>query len=651
MNILILDSWLREYLETKATPEQIGEALSLTSISAEKIEKYGDNDTVYDFEVTTNRPDLMSVINIAREAATVLNQEGIEAAFRAPIYHEPEKGEISTSIEVKNDPELVNRVLGVIMEVNLKESPEEIKKRLDASGIRSLNNIIDVTNYVMREVGHPTHVFDFDRLNTKTLTIQESKKGDEIETLDNKKYESLGGDIVALDDNGRIVDLLGVMGTENSVVTDNTKRIFFFIDNLNPHKVRKTSMGLGIRTEAAVLNEKGLDPELSRDALLRGIELYQKFAGGKIISEIIDIYPNKPEQKTVTVSLSKINDVVGIDIPKETSVKILKDLGFGVEEKGEELVVSIPSIRAQEVEIPEDIVEEIARIYGYHNLPSVLPPTTTTTPYHRENDQFYWEARLKEMMKYWGFTEVYTYSMVSEVLLEAAPEDAVTLQNPLTDDGVYMRTTLTPSILEVVRQNDNSESLKIFEIANVYHKKKADLPQEIRMFAGIIKQPDVKLLEVKGLIEQVFTDLGIKNAEFKQSTTVDVGADVFIGDTNIGSIELLDDHIVDFELNFEEILKHVSLKKVYKPVSKFPPIIEDVRILVNQKTPYKEIVDVISSVNDLVVNVELLDVYEDKKTFRVYYQDPTKNLTNEDVKPIREEILEALQTKLKAEIV
>jgi len=295
MNIKILDSWLREYLKTKATPKEIGEKLSLTSLSVEKVEKY-KSDFLYEMEITTNRPDLFSVTGIARETAAILPTFGIEAQFLPlRLKKEEYKGENKVPVVINNDPRLVNRVSTVLMEVTLGESPKKIKERLEASGIRSLNNLIDVTNYVMRVVGHPAHVFDFDRLNTQTLTIKEAREGEKITTLDEKNYTLNGGEIVAVDDKGKIVDLLGIMGLQNSVVNERTKRILYFIDNNEPYHIRNASMGLSIRTEAAALNEKGVDANLAMDAILYGIELFEKFANGKQVSEIIDIYPNKPK--------------------------------------------------------------------------------------------------------------------------------------------------------------------------------------------------------------------------------------------------------------------------------------------------------------------------------------------------------------------
>src|SRR6185437_13644231 len=216
MNIKILDSWLREYLKTPATPKKIAEKLSLTSVSIERIEKFKD-DFVYDIEVTTNRPDLMSVVSLAQEAATVLPQSGIEATFVKPKLQLPNvHPKNNLELNLKFDEKLVNRICAVIMEIKIKESPQYVKTRLEASGIRSLNNVIDITNYVMREIGHPTHVFDYDRLSNHTLNIRESKKGEKLVTLDGKEYTLSGGDIVA--DNGKdeIIDLISIMGTANS---------------------------------------------------------------------------------------------------------------------------------------------------------------------------------------------------------------------------------------------------------------------------------------------------------------------------------------------------------------------------------------------------------------------------------------------------
>jgi len=648
MNIKILDSWLKKYVSTKATPKQIAEKLSLSSVSVERIEKLG-NDFVYDIEVTTNRPDLMSLTGLARETATVLTENGIHATFTPPKIVAP-KTSNATEINIKNDPKLVNRTMAVVMEVSVKPSPKEITERLESTDIRSLNNLIDITNYVMRVIGHPTHVFDFDRLNTKTLTIRESKPNEEITTLDKKTYKLQGGDIIAVDDHGRIIDLLGVMGLENSVVTEQTKRILFFIDNCDPNRIRKTSMGLGVRSEAAVINEKSIDPTLAKDAMYYGIELFEKIADGKVLSQIIDIYPNKIKTKSITVSEQKIQEVIGVPIPLKKSASILEDLGFIVEIEKDMLIATPPTFRAHEIEIPEDIIEEIARIYGYHNIPNAIPPFTAATITNSETNEFFWEDQIKDSLKYWGFTEVYTYPMVSSDLYEGKIEDAVTIQNPLTEDMVYMRKTLVPSLLQVIAKNKNHEKIKIFEIANVYHKKENNLPDEFLKLAGVIKKPKVSFYKVKGIIEQLLNNLGIKDLTFKPLDKEGDGASIFIAKDYLGDIEIIDKQTIDFELNFKIILKHATHKKTYKPLSKYPSVIEDMAILAPINIQTGDIMNEIKKQSDLIREVTLLDKYETTRTFHVIYQSYQKNLTSEDITPLREKILKALQEKLGARL-
>lgn len=644
MNIKIVDSWLREFLETKATSKEIARDLSLTSVSVERIEKV-DNDEVYDIEVTTNRPDLMSVRSIAREAGAVIEKP--VAKFRDINISKAPTANISFPIEIVNDPKLVNRIMAVVMEVEIGDSPKEIKERLERSGIRSLNNLIDVTNYVMREIGHPCHVFDYDLLNTKKMIIRESKSGEELTTLDGKKYRLLGGDIVADNGSGEIIDLLGVMGTKNSVVQNTTKRILFFLDNNNPKKIRATSMNLGIRTEAAIINEKGIDPELMVDAFNRGVELYEKIANGKVISKTLDIYPNKSKTNTIKISVKKINKIIGIEIPVAKSINILEKLGFRVKKSGEILEVNVPTIRASEVLIEEDIIEEIARVYGYHKLPSIIPGflNNKNTPYL---NTFNLEQRVKNAFKYWGFTEVYSYSLISEDLFDGPIEKAVKLKNPLTEDMEYLRNSLVPSLLQVIEDNKKRESIKIFELSNIY-KKTNDLPRECLMLSGVIKRKDVSFYEIKGILENLFDDLGIKNYKFKNRSDAR-GANINIGNEELGYVEILNNNIIDFELSFEILLKHATFRKAYKALAKFPPIVEDITFVLGEETNTEEVIEEIKLQSFLITEVTLKDQFGNAKTFHIIYQAPDKNLTNEEVSEIRTQIIKSISAKFSATV-
>lgn len=650
MNILILNSWLKEYLTTNATPQQFADAMSLTSVSIEHMEKVED-DIVYDIEVTTNRPDLMSIHGIAREALAVLPEAGYEATFKPrTINYSMRVLPKSPFITIQNDPTLVNRIVAVVMDVTLGESPKIVKERLTKTGIRSINNVVDVTNYIMRELGHPVHAFDYDRIEGQKLVIRRSKKGEKIETLDGNTYELLGNDIIAEDGSGRIVDLLGIMGLSNSSITSTTKRVLLFIDNNNPQFLRKTSMSLGIRTEAAVLNEKGVNPELMLPTLLHGIELLKSSANGKIVSDIVDIYPNKPILKSVHVTFERINSIIGIEINKKTVLQILGNLGFTIKKKDDIGIEVIPPYsRINDIEIPEDIVEEVARVYGYHKIPNLLPPITSTKSYHLDSSEFYWEEKVKQAFKYWGFNETYTYSMVSEALFDGPVENAVTLRNPLTEDRAYMRDSLIPSLLEVVRENKR-DITSIFEIANVYLKNGNNLPIEERHVACVIHKQKASFLEIKGIVEQLAHLMGLSYLTFKDGESIGDEIGVFYKGKKIGDIELLDKNTVNFELNFSCLLEYANLKKSYKIPPKYPPIIEDVRVRTDSKTTFDEIVKFIKKQSTVIKNVELLDVYDNKKTYRIYFQDATRNLTNEDIAPIREKLYKSLEKEFNATI-
>lgn len=647
MNIKILHSWLRDYLKTKATPQKIAEYMSLTSVSIEKIESFG-NDFIYNIEVTTNRPDLMSIVGLAREAGAILPRFGIDARFEeAKLKPLKTKGELG--IEIRNDARLVNRICAVALEVSLGPSPEKIQKRLQASDINAHNNVIDVTNYVLREIGHPIHAFDYDKITTKKMIIRESRDGEKIRTLDGAFYELAGGDIVADNGKGEIIDLLGIKGTKNSAVSDSTCHVLLFVDNNDRTRIRKTSMNLALRTEAAILNEKGVDPELSYNAMLRAIELLNQIANARVISEIVDIYPNKPKPASLSISSEKVNSIIGVNIPLKTSAKILEDLGCKVSLDGSDIKVSVPTWRLNDIEIEEDLVEEIARVWGYHKLPSILPCFETGQPFNPSSNSFYWEQKTKDILKYLGFIEIYTYSMVGEDMLEIEPSDAVEIRNPLDQDHVLMRTTIVPSLLSATRENKNRENLRLFELANVYLKKSSSLPDEKLKLTAIIKQPKLSFLETKGIIEVLFEELGISHVEFKQTGSGTTGAGVYIKGEFLGEIEQLEPDLVDFEFDFETILKHVTLRKKYKPISKFPESVEDLRFEIDETVPYEKIVRTIKTQSSLIKNVSLLDVYKNKKTFRIIYQSHERNLTSEDLTDVREKIISALKKSLKAD--
>ncbi len=613
MNIQILDSHLREFLKTTATPQKIAELLSLCGPSVDHLTKFGKNDWVYDIEITTNRVDSASVVGIAREASAILPQFGIKAELK---NIETKAKNLATKdllpLTVKPDTKLNKRVMAVVLEITQNETPQWMVDRLEASGMRSKNILVDITNYIMLEVGHPTHVFDYDKIDDHFLGFRLSGKGETAVSFDKKKYVLPGNDIVIASKSGEIIDLPGIIGTANSVVSDKTKRIIYFIDNNDPALMRKTSLALNIRTVAVQLNEKSVDPELGKTALLRGLELYINLASGKPESKIYDFYPNPYKAKTMTISVDLINQKIGVEIPPTKILSILKSLGFSATISKQEIKVTVPSFRAHEVDIAEDLIEEIARIYGYSNLPSVIMPGEL--PLEKTDPVFEFENNIKDILSGLGGVEVYTLSLVSREMTGAK---SLRVKNPLGTDTEYLRTTLENSLIQAAKTNaGNTKPFHLFELANVYIANKNGLPEEKAMMAGVFSNFDFRA--AKGILEALFVSLNIKHPV---------------------TLKIVDQHYY-YEFEVLELL-NCKKPKTYKPISKYPPQIEDMTIVIPQEKSVSEIIQSIKQASKLVQSVELVDVFEQKYTFRISYHDSSKTLSDKEVEEARNAIEKA----------
>ena len=562
MNILVPDSWLREYLKTKATPSQIKEYLSLCGPSVERITK----DRVYEIEITSNRPDSMSIFGVAREAAAILPRFGIPAklALQGVSLKGKESHQRKLKLTVKTDSKLNPRWTSVVFDdVNVGVSPKWLSEWLELSGIRSINNVIDVTNFLMRAFGQPAHVFDYDTISGHSMKLRASKKREKITTLDGKTHTLPGDDIVIEDGSGKLIDLCGIMGGKNSSVTDKTTRVILFLQTYDPSHIRKTSMMVSHRTEAASLFEKGLDTESIMPVFLKGVSMMQELTGGKIASAVTDMYPSPYKSNIVSVNLSKIVSYIG-DITEAEIKKILEPLGFTVKK---DLHVVVPSFR-RDVTLDVDIIEEIARIYGYHNITSTLPKGEL--PMTIQNPMLFWEEETKIRLRDWGYTELLTYSMISEEQMDTFVLDkskAYKISNPLSNEWLYMRPSLLPSVLSAVKQNLNiREDLKLFELSFVYELRQNDLPLEKPML--IVVWTGKKYPEAKGLAEALFDVFGIPFPEAIKE---------------YGSIEILAGEITVLYLDFSRLVANAKPIKTYKPIPKYPPIVEDLAFVVPEQ--------------------------------------------------------------------
>lgn len=662
MDIKISDHWLREAVETKATPEKIKECLSLCGQSVNRLTKEG-NDFVYEIEVTTNRPDCLSVYGIGRELSAILPQFGISAKLKEIPTLKIKKVTSGLPLSVKiSKKDLCPRFTALVFEnVTIRPSPKFVHERLAIAGIRTLNNVIDISNYLMLELGQPMHTFDYDKILKHKMILRESKEGETVITLDGQERKLPIGTIVIEDGEGRLIDLCGIMGAKNSETDENTKRVLLFVQTYDPIKIRKTCQELGFRTEAASRFEKGIDPEGVIPAMERANFLFKEWCGANEGSELFDIYPNPYQEKTVSVSLDQIKKITGLEIDLEKAKEILESLGFKTKINQDDKLISakVPHFRANDINIPEDLIEEIARIYGYFNLPDVLPPLPEKIE-DSANQNFDLEYKMKIALKYWGFTEVMSYSLVSEELLDKTHEDPkklLKIANPLSSDLIFLRTSLIPSLLEIIANNNSCG--QIFEMANVYISKgRENLPDEsLELTIATTKD---SFLELKGIMESLLRELSINSLEMTiddrfEHVFLEKTISLYLGDCNIGVMGQIRSEILKnmgiknpiwiADIEIRRLLRFAGAGKKYSPLPKYPPIIEDLSFELPPKTYIGPVIETIKEEDLLVKSVELLDSFERTRTFRISYQSNENNLSNEEVEKIRKKVIEKVGKK------
>lgn len=644
MNILIPDEWLREFLKTKASPEEIARYLSLCGPSVERIQKIKNQD-VYLIEVTTNRVDSTSVYGIAREANAILPRFGIKSSLER--FRQILKQKFTSKVnylQVKVDPKLCPRFTAVLIKnVTIDNSPEWMQRRLELVGLRPINNVVDISNYIMYEIGQPLHTFDYNKIAGSEMILRESQRGEEITTLDGQKLTLPGGDIVIEDGKERLIDLAGIMGGLNSAVDEKTKNVLVFVQTYNPVTIRRTSMSLSKRTHASDLFEKGLDTELVEKGIARAISLFQILTKGIPEKEILDIYPNRYKENYVVTSLSFIEDRLGVKIPKSEISKILNLLQFKTSWDKENLKVTIPSFRANDVKIPEDIVEEVARIYGYHNLPSIL--MEGKIPDTQPNVTFDLEMKIKQTLKGLGATEVYTLSLVSK---KDITNHALKLKNPLGKDTEYLRTSLMPSLVRVAERNSGeSEPFHLFEIANIYIPKKTDLPEEKMILAGIFSNTSFR--DAKGIVETLLEELNI-NAKFQAEDSIHFQPSrrikIISQNTYLGQFGILEKgNLIYYEFEIDALNSFYRQYRTYKPIPKYPTHVEDISLILPTKTRIGDVLSTIQQSSPIIDKVELWDMYKDSFTIRIWYQHPEKTLSNKEVEEIRNNFLKKIKEK------
>ena len=642
-------------------------------LGSDVVEVLGLNDYILDLSITPNRADALSMRGLTYELGALYNNK---VDFKDV---EKEENYEATSLQVAIESDSCRNYVGqVVKNVEVKSSPLWLQTRLMNSGIRPINNIVDITNYVLLEFGQPMHAFDKDLVGDK-IVVRDAKEGEVLETLDGEERKLQTTDLV-ITDGARAIALGGVMGGKNTEVSEETRNIILESAYFNPTSVRRTSAAHGLRSDSSARFEKGIDPNMQKAALARAVELILELCPNAVVESSVGIV-KKEEEKVVEITTSYINNYLGITLSTEEIAAILEGLSFTVEVTGENLVVKVPT-RRPDISIKQDLVEEVIRIYGYDNLASTLPKFSKTT----KGGLTYSQRMVRDLRAVYaslGFHDTINYSLVSE---EEATQ--YTLENhhkvrllmPMTETHSTLRQSLVPGLLNTVQYNvaRKQKDLKLLEIGRVFFGSGDDniqpketlylsaaLTGEERATKWLKESSSLDFFAAKGYLEVVFERLGLdEKVTYKKFTLEGMHpgrfAEVYLGEKRIGFIGEVHPQVADklglnttyvFEINLDEVISESKVKPMYEEVTKYPEITRDIAMLVDVKDEYQNIYNVIESVNSkLITKVELFDLYAGaellvgKKSLAltITYSDKQKTLTDEEVTAVHEKVLSAL---------
>lgn len=629
-------------------------------------EAIGLDDTVVEFEITSNRPDCLSVIGLAREAS---------ATFGVP-YNMPEiknkggEGEASNLLKVRIDaPDKCYRYAGaVVKNVKIEPSPRWMRERLRASGVRPINNIVDITNYVMLEFGQPMHAFDLRYLDGAEVIVRTAKEGEKITTLDGVERE-LSPEMLVIADANKPVAVAGVMGGEYSGIMDDTTTIVFESACFNGTSVRRTAKKLGLRTEASARFEKELDPNGCLMSLLRALDLVEQLGAGEVVSGVVDAYPKVKESVRLPFRPDYMNEFIGINVSREQQIKYLESLDIKVE--GDEII--IPTFRG-DLQQQADIAEEIARLYGYENIPDE-PLKGVAVGYLTDYQQFLKDTN--NLMLSSGLTEIITYSFISPKAYDkiCLPEDSkkrksIRILNPLGEDTSVMRTTALPSLLTVLSHNYNNrnEEAAVYEIATEYEPWESDdrLATEIPKLMIGLYGANIGYYELKGIIEEYLEKIGVSrydvrpvkdNPSYHPGRTAEIVVDgkavCILGEIHpkvLANYEI-GTRVYAAEVDLNTVYDLRNTERTYKPLPKFPSLKRDIAVVCDKATPVLSLQRAIeNAVGNNLESVKLFDVYQgeqiekDKKSvaFSLTLRAADRTLTDEEADSAVKKALNAL---------
>jgi len=688
-------NWLKEYLSKLPKPEKLADLLSMHSFEVKNLEEIRNpkspastsrgeageirNDFIFDIDILPNRGhDCLSYTGIARECSAILNSK---FKYRNPKLIEDKKIKSSdfVKVDIQDKDGCLRYIARVIDDIKIGPSPKWLKEKLESVGQKSINNIVDATNFVMLETGQPLHAFDYEKIDGKKIIVRKAKKGEKIATLDNEIIE-LDEDMLIIADGKYPLALAGIKGGKRAEITKNTKTIVLESANFDYEIVRNTSRKINLRTEASMRYEYGLDPNLTEEAINRVAEIIREISGGKVLKGIVDVYPRKVYPAKINLNLKKVENVLGQPVSKTEVIKILKSLNFGVDAN---LKVTVPTIR-QDIKIQEDLIEEIARMIGYDNIETKIPLGFIGV--NKLDDTLTTINKIKNILEGFGFNEVYNFSFIAENDLNKTKIDKkglIELENPLSLDLKYLRKDLIIGILKNVKDNykqffENNNLIKIFELGKVYREGENGSIEE-RMLNAVIIRPSEKtkgenFYELKGIIDALLTKLGIADFwydDFKATSdwadqsywSKTSTAEIKVGEKEIGFVGEINPEILNaynikrkvamFYFNFEKLLELINEELIYQPPSQYPAAIRDLAVLVDAKDRVGDVIKLIDDVGgELVQDVDLFDMYEGSNipsgrknlAFHIIYQSYEKTLKDEEIDKIQNKIIKSLES-------
>jgi phenylalanyl-tRNA synthetase beta chain len=633
----------------------------------------GLDDIIIEVELTANRADCQSIIGIAREVSAMLD---IPMKMPETAIETKSGNKVDGYMEIKINNELCSRFVGKMFKVKkIKPSPIWMQKILVNAGVRPINNIVDITNFVMLETGQPMHAYDYSNIGSQEIIVDNTKEKF-FTTLDSKKRE-IDETMLMITNGSKPIGIAGIMGGENSEIKENTEYVFLESATFDKHSVRLTSKQLGLRTEASGRYEKGVNEELAELAVLRSIELFVKTETCEPIEGYIDVYPNPQKKKVIEIRISWINSFIGISLNKNEIVNILNRLNITIsKEKGDILFVAPPLYR-DDLEIKEDIVEEIARIYGYNNIPNTLMSGDAVIG-KKSNSQIYTDI-LKNILTSMGYYEILTTSFTSENKLDKLginKESSPIVINPLGEENKLMRNSLLGNMTDVIglNNNKNNEAGKFFEIAQTYKRNgelKA-LPVENKTLCIGLYGSDYDFYTLKGAIETILAISNINNYRFVVSDVLMYHpgrqAALEINDTIVGAFGEIHPEIVDRmslpdrtytgEFDVKSFEENCNKQVLFKELPKYPSIIRDLAIVVDDNILAGDIEEEILNCTDLIEELTIFDIYKGKQVpegaksiaYSITFRDSNRTLKDEEINTIMNDLLIILDKKFSAKL-